>query len=246
MKNIFNQFYLFFVGLLIISCQSKSSEVFTTSKENKTSSISEVAQTIDIQFESEIEHFEMLDKQNGYTKNAILFTGSSSIRKWSSLTDDMVELPVLNRGFGGSTIPEVLYFADRYIFQHNPQIIVFYCGENDISKGATPQQVFNSFKTFAELIEERLPKTELVYISMKPSLARWNLWGKYEQGEALISTYINEKPNIHYMDSSLSMLQVNGQVKSDIFIEDGLHMNANGYEGWTDQLKPILYQLYKP
>ena len=80
---------------------------------------------------------------------------------------------------------------------------------------------------------------------MKPSVARWNLWPKYQAGEELIKAFVEEKSNIEYMDASVTMLDENGEVKKDIFIEDGLHMNAKGYEGWTKQLKPILEQLYQ-
>jgi lysophospholipase L1-like esterase len=196
-------------------------------------------------FQNEIDNFIQQDKENGFTKNGIMMTGSSSIRMWTSMDEDFSAFPVLNRGFGGATIPEVLHFAGRYIFQHEPQIIVFYCGENDISDGASPETVFASFKTFVKIIETKLPATKLVYISMKPSLARWNLWPQYQAGEKLIKEFVAENSKIAYMDASISMLEKNGEVKKDIFVEDGLHMNAKGYEGWTNQLKPILEKMYQ-
>jgi len=196
-------------------------------------------------FLPEIQKFEKEDKANGLTQNGILFTGSSSIRMWSTLAEDMAPMPVLNRGFGGSTIPEVLHFSGKYLFQHNPQIIVFYCGENDIAEGQSPETVYDSFKTFAKIIETKLPNTKLVFISMKPSTARWDLWMKYKLGNGLIQTFMSKKPNMLYVDSSETMLDSNGKVKEDIFIEDGLHMNAKGYTGWTQQLKPILEGIYQ-
>ncbi len=196
-------------------------------------------------FQHEIDNFQKQDLFSKFPKNGILMTGSSSIRMWSSMQEDFSEFPVLNRGFGGATIPEVLHFAGQYIFQHEPQIIVFYCGENDISEGATPETVFASFKTFVKIIETRLPETKMIYISMKPSIARWNLWSEYQAGEKLIKDLIDKNPKIEYMDASISMLEKNGEVKKDIFIEDGLHMNAKGYQGWTNQLKPIIERMYE-
>ena len=196
-------------------------------------------------FQNEIDNFIQQDKENNFPKNGIMMTGSSSIRMWKSMKEDFPKIPVLNRGFGGATIPEVLHFAGKYIFQHEPQIIVFYCGENDIAEGASPETVFASFKTFVKIIETRLPETKLVYISMKPSIARWNLWPEYQAGEKLIKEFVNKNPKIKYMDASISMLEKNGEVKKDIFVEDGLHMNAKGYEGWTNQLKPILEKMYQ-
>lgn len=195
-------------------------------------------------FDSAIAAFEAEDAKNGYTKDGILFTGSSSIRFWTSMQEDMQGLPVLNRGFGGSTIPEVLHYQDRYLFQHRPQIVVFYCGENDIHAGASPEMVLESFEEFTRILEQRLPDTKLVFISMKPSLARWDMWDKFQEGNALIKDFIDSKPNMTYLDCSLSMLKADGNVKEDIFVEDGLHMNAKGYEGWTKQLYPILKEIY--
>jgi len=196
-------------------------------------------------FQNAIDQFIEQDNENVFPKNGVMMTGSSSIRFWTTMDNDFQNIPVLNRGFGGATIPEVLHFADKYIFHHEPQIIVFYCGENDISEGASPETVFASFKNFVKIIELKLPETKIVYISMKPSVARWNLWSQYQAGEKLIKAFVVENPKVEYMDASISMLEENGEVRKDIFVEDGLHMNAKGYEGWTNQLKPILEKIYE-
>lgn len=246
-----NQLYLPILCLFVIlfsGCETspQNSSPKEEHKETTTASSAEnKPETPFARFQNEIDNFIQQDKENGFTENGILMTGSSSIRMWTSMEDDFSEFPVLNRGFGGSTIPDVLHFAGKYIFQHEPQIIVFYCGENDISEGASPETVFASFKTFVKIIETRLPETKLVYISMKPSITRWNLWAQYQAGEKLIKDFVDENSKIEYMDASFSMLDENGEVKKDIFIEDGLHMNAKGYEGWTKQLKPILVKLYQ-
>ena len=243
MKNIYSVITLLCLAFFMLSCQNNNNKKVDsdiTQKPMQTQSESPMAR-----FEKEIVAFEATDKKNGFTKNGILFTGSSSIRMWSTMKEDLKDFPTLNRGFGGSTIPEVLHFMGRYVFQHTPQVIVFYCGENDISEGATPQTVFSSFKAFVKIVEVKSPTTKIVFISMKPSLARWNLWDKYKEGNELIKNYIDTNPNLEYMDCGISMLQNDGKVKDDIFIEDGLHMNAKGYKGWTNQLKPILEGIYK-
>ncbi|MFK7774918.1 MAG: GDSL-type esterase/lipase family protein [Saprospiraceae bacterium] len=245
-----NQLYLSIVCLvmiLIYGCETTPQKVSPKEEEKEITTTPSVAKKSPApfsRFQSEIDQFIQQDKEIDFPKNGIMMTGSSSIRMWKTMAKDFSKFPVLNRGFGGATIPEVLHFAGKYIFQHEPQIIVFYCGENDISEGASPEIVFASFKTFVKIIETRLPNTKLVYISMKPSIARWNLWPKYQAGEKLIKEFVDENPKIEYMDSSISMLEKDGEVKKDIFIEDGLHMNAKGYKGWTSQLKPILEKVY--
>lgn len=249
MRNLLYLPTLCMFAILFWGCESSSQK--TLSKENSKeisqldSLIKKPLQESCARFQQEIDNFQKQDLFCDFPKNGIMMTGSSSIRMWSSMKKDFSGFPVLNRGFGGATIPEVLHFAEDYIFQHEPQIIVFYCGENDISEGATPETVFALFKTFVEKIETKLPETKMVYISMKPSVARWNLWSQYQAGEKLIKGFVDENPKIEYMDASSSMLEENGEVRKDIFIEDGLHMNAKGYEGWTNQLKPIIEKIYK-
>lgn len=244
MKHCFQ--LLCFSGLLLLACNSpnppQAAEQSTTT--HGTSTPAATAQEPG-RFEAEIKRFESIDREQGLRKNGIVFTGSSSIRMWSTLEDDMIGFPVINRGFGGATIPEVLQYADRYLFVQEPRIVVFYCGENDIAEGASPVEVFNRFKAFADLLAMRLPGTNLVYLSMKPSVARWELWDKYREGDALIKAYTDEKHWIEFMDTSLSMLDKNGKVKTDIFIEDGLHMNEKGYAGWTAQLLPLLEYVHQ-
>lgn len=247
MKNQLFLPILYVFGILFFGCET-TPQKSSPEEEKETSTVPSSEKKVEAplsRFQNEIDNFIKEDKENGFVKNGIMMTGSSSIRMWNSMEEDFSELPVLNRGFGGATIPEVLHFAGKYIFQHEPQIIVFYCGENDISEGASPETVFASFKTFVKIIETRLPETKLVYISMKPSIARWNLWSEYQAGEKLIKDFVDKSPKIEYMDASISMLEKNGEVKKDIFIEDGLHMNAKGYKGWTKQLKPILERMYQ-
>ena len=244
MKNQNFHLLLLIVGMFF-SCSSPASDPSTKDKETTVTKDESNTNTHPIKrFESEIQKFEAEDKEKGYTSNGILLTGSSSIRMWKTLTEDMAPLPVLNRGFGGSTIPEVIHFAGRFLFQHQPQIVVLYCGENDIAEGASPKAVFETFKAFVKILETRLPKTKLVFISMKPSVSRWAMWDQFQEGNQLIQNFMIRRPNMWFMDSSESMLLPSGEVRTDIFIEDGLHMNAKGYKGWTEQLKPGLQEIY--
>lgn len=228
--------------VLLISCQNQSKETPTqqvTEAEAVTDDLVFSTDTVN-RFEPEMVRFDSLDKADGYMEGGILFTGSSSIRMWSTLTEDMENYTVRNRGFGGATIPEVLLFSNRYLVSHQPDIVVFYCGENDIAEGASPADVLASFKTFVRLMEVKMPDAQLIYITMKPSVLRWHLWEQYRAGDALIKEFAATKDFIKIMDCSESMLEEDGEVKKDIFIADNLHMNAKGYEGWTAQLRAIL------
>lgn len=203
------------------------------------------AQTKPDRFESAIVKFEQEDQEKGYQPEAVLFTGSSSIRMWKTLTEDMAPIPVINRGFGGSTIPEVLHYADRIILPHQPKYIVLYCGENDLSNDDTKaKEALNSFKAFHSYLQENLPDTKLYFIAIKPSIKREKYWPKLQQANRKISKFISKQDNYFFVDTASEMLDSNGIVLQDIFVDDNLHMNAKGYEIWTSVLKPILEKHY--
>jgi len=238
-------FSLFCFCMIICSCGNNSSN--NSNAQNDTSiEVGTYQGKLLNRFDIAIENMEKEDSTRTALEGEILFTGSSSIRLWKTLEMDMHPIPVINRGFGGSMIPEVIHYADRVVFPYEPEIIVFYCGENDIAEGALPEEVFESFKKFDEMIQKRLKGTQMIYISMKPSPARWELWDKFVEANELIREYIENQDHLLYFDSSALMLNEAGTPDSTIFIEDGLHMNAAGYDRWKSGLKPMIEVLVNP
>jgi lysophospholipase L1-like esterase len=198
-----------------------------------------------VRFENEIEAFERQDKKNGTDTKEILFVGSSSIRMWKTLNEDMQPLKVLNRGFGGATTPEVTLFYNRVIQPYKPRIVVVYVGENDIAEGKKPLEVYYAVQNLFRQIKSDFKKTKIVYLSMKPSIARWEMWNNFKQGNVAIKTMCEGNADFYYVETASVMLNADGSVRKDIFIEDGLHMNAKGYEDWTNMVKPLLEELTK-
>lgn len=189
-------------------------------------------------FESEIMAFEQKDKVSRYVRDLYLFVGSSSFRMWSSLAEDMPDMPVLNRGFGGSTLKELNFYFGRVISKYQPKKVIIYCGENDIAEGTKPEEVYQQFTDLIQNTKKIRTDIEIYFISIKPSLARWEMWPEIQAANKLIETYCG-KNDIKYIDVSEVML-VDGQPDPTIFIEDNLHMNALGYERWTSIIRPII------
>ena len=134
-----------------------------------------------LRFETQIRRFEKSDKINPQKKNAILFIGSSSIGKWKTLKSDMAPLKVINRGFGGSQMTDVLYYLDRMVIPYQTQKIVIYEGDNDIAHGKTPEQFLENSLKFVEKVHTALPNTTLYFLSIKPSIARYHLWEQLQR-----------------------------------------------------------------
>lgn len=190
-------------------------------------------------WEKAITALEKEDKTKPPPKNGIVFVGSSSIRLWD-LKKSFPDLDVSNRGFGGSQIADSVHFADRLVVKHAPRLVVFYAGDNDIGSGKSPEKVAADFGDFVRAIHKDLPRTKIVFLSIKPSMLRWNQWSKMQKANALIETECKNDERLVFVDMSKGMLGKDGKPRKELFQADGLHLNAKGYELWTSLLRPHL------
>jgi lysophospholipase L1-like esterase len=159
---------------------------------------------------------------------------------WDTLNEDMAPMPVLNRGFGGSVITHVTHFADRIVLPYDPSAIVLYAGDNDIGFGSSADCTLRDFEAFVAHIRAAAPDTPIYYISIKPSPARWALWEEMTRANQLIEARTETRPALHFIDVSEAMLAEEGQPIEELFLADGLHMTAAGYEIWTSIVRPRL------
>jgi lysophospholipase L1-like esterase len=198
-------------------------------------------------WKGQIKAFELLDKENKPPDGSILFIGSSSIRYWKTLEEDMAPLQVLNRGFGGSRISDVIHYTDRIVFPYKPKTIVFYAGENDLSglfytTKKTPEEVRENFQIFCDTVHVQLPEVPIYFISIKPPKRRKNLWPAMQRTNSLVEDLFNSSELLHYIDIVPHMLDEEGNPRKDLFRWDGIHMNDLGYEIWTFVIRDILMQ----
>ena len=191
-------------------------------------------------FRDEINEFKRLDKENFPKKGKILFTGSSSIRFWDSLEEDMEPLQVLNRGFGGAQISHVIYHFEEIIKPYNPRAIVFFCGTNDLTALKTPKEAMNDFKNFLNLVRNEFGNIKVYVIGIKPTVDRLYLDEEERIFNSLISSLADGDAYIEYINIWDSMLNQDGTRMPELFIEDGLHMNEKGYEVWTKKVRESL------
>ncbi|MCP4129459.1 MAG: hypothetical protein GY754_00445 [bacterium] len=197
-------------------------------------------------WEDSITSFEKTDKKQMPPKEGILFIGSSSFRFWKSLKDDMNPLPVFNRGFGGAKIPDLMHYARRIIIPYKPQMIVIYCGDNDMSLGILkrPEEVLGKTINLVEFINSHLPETRIYYVSIKPSPSRMEFWPNMKKANSLIMIYADTNDNMTFIDVSSSMFDQDENLKKEIFTWDRIHMNEKGYSLWTQIIKPVLEKDY--
>ena len=187
-----------------------------------------------------IDKFKEADSLRPSKEGVLLFVGSSSIRGWTTLAEDLSPHEVINRGFGGSHFSDLIVNIDDLVFPHRPGAIFVYEGDNDIAWGKTPQSVFEDYIKFIQLVRSRLPETPIYFISIKPSIDRIAVINGMAAANALIRQHTETDKSLHYVDVFSVMLDESGKPKEDIFGHDGLHMNAKGYDLWEAAVKEAL------
>lgn len=193
-------------------------------------------------FWNDVQAFKKQDSIQPPPQHAILFVGSSSFTKWTDVQSYFPGYIIINRGFGGSSLPDMIRYEKDVIFKYEPKQIVIYCGENDLafSNTVTAQMVFERFKQLFTDIRTMYPKVPLIYISMKPSPSRWNMKDKMIEGNELIRKYLKKKKKTVFISVWSDMLGPDGKPMEDIFGADKLHMNAKGYAIWQKEIEPHL------
>jgi glycerophosphoryl diester phosphodiesterase len=193
-------------------------------------------------WENDIQKFEQLDKSEAYPDDAIIFAGSSSIRLWSTLEQDMAPYPVIQRGFGGSKLSDLVVYAGRIFEPHPCKAIVLFVA-NDISgsdKDKSPQEVATLFKTLLKTIRKSHPDTPVFWIEVTPSSSRWKVWPEIQQATALIRKVCKNQKNTYTIRTDFAFLNSEGKPKDELFVSDKLHLNPQGYAIWKDIIKKEL------
>jgi hypothetical protein len=193
-----------------------------------------------LKFEKEIKAYEASDQKNPPPSGAILFTGSSSIRRWTSLAQDFPEHQVINRGFGGCQLADVVYYADRIVIPYQPKLIVVGAGGNDINAGKTPQQVLADFQTLVDKVRAQLPETRIAFLSINPSPARWSQAAQQREANKLVKDYVAKGQNLDYIELFDAFLGPDGKPREELYVADRLHQNAEGYKVRTLIVRPHL------
>ncbi len=195
-------------------------------------------------FAKNIAAFKKIDQQNAWPNAPILFVGSSSIRMWPTRTA-FPQWPVINRGFGGSHISDVIHFADQIVLPYQPNIILLYAGDNDIGGGKPPKQVLDDYNAFTKLVWDKLPKSHIVFLPIKPSRKRWSMWDGMAKVNRAVKAGGADNPLAHYADTATPMLATGKPPAADLFLKDDLHLSAKGYAMWNEAVRTTVDPLLK-
>ncbi|MEI8271231.1 MAG: GDSL-type esterase/lipase family protein [Paludibacter sp.] len=211
---------------LIIGFQSVNAQTKPTSKEDK--------------YANEITQFAREDKKGIDTTNLVVFIGSSTLRKWTDMQRYFPKSNILNHGFGGSRLAEAIYFADKMVYQYKPTQVVLYEGDNDLGGGISVEALLADLKVFVRLTEIKLPKTQIVLLSVKYSPHRNAQREQFKEYNAKMKEFAATKPNLKYVDIASVVLNENGTYRKELFTSDSLHVNADCYKLFAKRIEPFL------
>jgi lysophospholipase L1-like esterase len=190
-------------------------------------------------WEKDVSAIEKKLKANAPKAGAVFFAGSSSIVKWD-LGKSFPKAGHVSVGFGGSVIADTAHFAPRLFGPHKPATVVFYAGDNDIGRGNKPEQVLADFKRVVAELSKLNPECRILFISIKPSVARWKLYDEQTKANALVRDYCDKTRGLVYVDIVPLMLRADGTPNPELFVKDGLHLSEKGYELWTAAVNKAL------
>lgn len=193
-------------------------------------------------YEEDIAAFEAQDALSPPPANPIVFVGSSSIRRWQSLAEDMAPMVVMNRGFGGAKILDAIHYADRIVTVYQPKAVVVFVGSNDIfgDVAKEPALLRDRFVEFVNKVRAGAPDAPIYNIAITPSKSRWEHWSRVQETNALIQEVIDTDPALHMIDTNAGLLEADGTPNPEMYVEDELHLSALGYAHWVSVIKPIL------
>ncbi len=199
-------------------------------------------------WEEEISSLEDLDDIESYPEEAILFIGSSSIRRWTSIKEDMAPYKPIRRGYGGAHFTDLIHFTDRLVYPHKFQALAIFVA-NDITGGENDKSVKEVMRLFEEVVRTvrvKYPYVPIFQIAVTPTNSRWKVWPTVQELNASFKTYCETHENMYYIDPSEAYLDQDGKPRSELFVEDQLHLNEEGYDIWASFIKKEFDKVLKP
>ena len=195
------------------------------------------------QWEPDIQRFEALDRTETYPDSSLLFIGSSSIRLWETMDRDLAPYPVIRRGYGGAKLSDVAWYAERLIYPHQFRALVFFIGGNDVwgtPEDKSPAEFRRLTQYLVDTVRKRYPEAPLFFIEVTPIPSRWHLQPQVAAGNAAIEAVCEEEPDVHFIETYDAFIGPDGRPRSELFRDDDLHLNRQGYEVWARAIRSEL------
>ena len=226
-------FYFFIIFISACSSFSSLQKKYTSQKDY---------------WEKEVSELIALDSKESYPDNAILFIGSSSIRMWKSIHEQMKPYAAIRRGYGGASYSDLIHFTERLVSPHKIAGIGIFVA-NDIRAqpdDKDPKEVLALFQEVVRLSRIHHPSIPIFSIAVTPTPSRWKAWQKINEANLLIKDYCEKTQNLYFIDTVDAFLTKDThEPDTSLFINDMLHQNAKGYVLWSTIIKSEIAKIIK-
>jgi len=201
-------------------------------------------------WERQIRAFERRERKQRALRGAVVFAGSSTIRFWRRLADDMAPLPIVQRGFGGAKVNDVIYYMDRLITPCEPAMVVLYIGSNDLldfggNQPKSVEQMQALYETLVRGLHARLPDAMIAVLATFPSPLNARRTELIEAVNDRIREMAKDKPWLELIDGNAVLKTPSGEPDRSLFLFDRVHLNKTGYTRWAEALRPRLTELWR-
>ncbi|MFY7890648.1 MAG: GDSL-type esterase/lipase family protein [Spirosomataceae bacterium] len=193
-------------------------------------------------WKKEVSELVALDKTESDPSDGILFIGSSSIRLWKNIHQDMLPYQAIRRGYGGASFSDLIHFTDDLVYPHQFKALVVFVA-NDITGSAddrTPEEVLGLAKTVVKTVRRKYPNVPIFQVSITPTPSRWKVWTKQKEANELMKSYFSGQKNLYFIDTEAAYLNAKGEPRAELFIGDNLHQKQQGYDLWASLIKQSL------
>lgn len=170
----------------------------------------------------------------------VVCVGSSSFTMWYTLDRDLGGCGAINHGFGGCEIADCIHFSPVLVTPYTPRVVILCAGDNDLGAGKAPAVVLADFAAFTGRIWAVLPRTHVLFVAIKPSLARWTFFARQTEVNESIRAQADTDPRLGFIDIRPVMLGPDQHPRPELFVEDGLHLSPAGYAAWASVIRPAL------
>jgi len=195
-------------------------------------------------WKASIDAYVRQDAEKAPPRDCVVFAGSSTIVMWKTLEQDFPGLPIVNRGFGGSEMPDLTYYADQIILAYQPRVVVIYSGENDIGAGKAPERLHEDFRALIAKLRSAQPGLRIIYLGLRPSPIRWALRDRVRRANELIAAECATLSGVEFVDVYPLMVDASGALRQDLFIADRLHMTTEAYALWRPLVAAALNRAF--
>lgn len=193
-------------------------------------------------WQQDIQALEALDATETYPTDSILFIGSSSVRLWNTIAEDMWPYSVIQRGYGGAKYSDLAVFAQRLITPHRYRAMVIFVGNDVVGKpdDRTPEEVEGLARHICNVSLEHQPTAPVFIVEITPTASRFKTWPEICAANAKLRGLSLTQPGIHFIATAEHYLDAEKRPRGEFFREDQLHQNEAGYALWTRLIKQSL------